>query len=182
MTFRFRRVLVMAAGLAFAVTFTEAQAPAAPPAPAAPTASAAAPAAASAPGSEFPAGPGRDTFIRVCSSCHAPEQVIGHGQDASGWADTINQMIQNGAQGSDQDFGDIVQYLSTYVGPMPAKIDVNTVTSLGLQNWLGFTAQQGDAVVAYRTAHGKFTSPADLEKVPNVTPGLINNIKGVLTF
>ncbi|HVB41022.1 MAG TPA: helix-hairpin-helix domain-containing protein [Terriglobales bacterium] len=182
MTFRFRRVLVMAAGLAFAVTFTEAQAPAAAPAPATPPASAATPAAASAPGSEFPAGPGRDTFIRVCSACHAPEQVIGHGQDASGWADTINQMIQNGAQGSDQDFGDIVEYLSTYVGPMPAQIDVNTVTSLALQNWLGFTQQQGDAVVAYRTAHGKFTSLADLEKVPGVDPSALANFKNALTF
>lgn len=187
MTFSFRRVLALAIGVAASAALASAQAPAAAPAPAPPPSSTAAPAAAAPTAGanqypDFPPGPGRDTFLRVCSVCHSPEQVIGHGQDSSGWTDTLNQMIQNGAQGSDEDFGAILQYLTTNVGPMPSQINMNTATSLDLQSWLGFSKAQADAVVAYRTAHGKFTSIADVEKVPGVDASLLANYKSALTF
>jgi competence protein ComEA len=45
----------------------------------------------------LPAGPGRDTLIRVCSTCHSPENVIANGQDRAGWEDTISKMqLQSG--------------------------------------------------------------------------------------
>src|SRR6185437_9360654 len=42
---------------------------------------------------EFPDGPGKDTFIRVWSKCHSPNNVIANGQNQQGWEDTITKMV-----------------------------------------------------------------------------------------
>src|SRR5690242_332214 len=59
---------------------------------------------------EWPEGP----------SCHPPDFVIGRNLDTRDWTDELNQMINNGAQGSNDDFSAILQYLVTNFGPMPA--------------------------------------------------------------
>ena len=61
---------------------------------------------------QLPAGPGRDTMIRVCSKCHDPEQVVGQEMDASGWKDLVNQMASNGANATDAEFDEIAAYLT----------------------------------------------------------------------
>lgn len=132
--------------------------------------------------SEFPDGPGKARFLANCSMCHSPENVIGHGQDADGWTQTIYKMIQYGAQGSDQDFGAIVYYLSHNFGPPPDKVDVNEATSMDFRNWLLFTKQQADSIIAYRKQHGDFHSLADLKKVPEIDPKMIDADKNRLTF
>ena len=60
---------------------------------------------------ELPAGPGKDTLIRVCSSCHSPDNVIANGQDRSGWENTITKMAGFGAVASDEEFSEILEYL-----------------------------------------------------------------------
>jgi mono/diheme cytochrome c family protein len=82
---------------------------AATPAPAAP---AAAPAAADDYAS-LPAGDGRDVTVRVCAQCHSPEVVAHQNLDAQGWKDLVNQMANNGANGTDAEFETISKYLTT---------------------------------------------------------------------
>ena len=60
---------------------------------------------------ELPAGPGKDTLVRVCSKCHSPDNVIANGQDRAGWEDTITKMAGFGADGSDDEFTEILDYL-----------------------------------------------------------------------
>jgi competence protein ComEA len=131
---------------------------------------------------EFPNGQGKQTFLTTCSKCHSPENVIGHGQDADGWTNTVLQMIQNGAQGTNEQFGAIVYYLSKHFGPPPATVDINTATAMDLRNWLYFTQKQADAIVAYRKQHGDFQSIDDLKKVPGIDPKMIDADKAKLTF
>lgn len=83
---------------------------------------------------QFPDGPGKAPFLRICSNCHEPENVIGKGQSADGWTETLNKMIQNGAQGTDEEFGAILDYLSTNFPPPPDKINVNTATAWNIRN------------------------------------------------
>ncbi|HKQ87816.1 MAG TPA: helix-hairpin-helix domain-containing protein [Candidatus Acidoferrales bacterium] len=130
----------------------------------------------------WPAGPGKDVFLQTCSSCHGPETVIGHNLDVGGWTDVLNQMIQNGAQGSDQDFSAILQYLATNFGPMPAKVNVNKATAMNFRSWLGMPEKEAEAIVAYREQHGDFKSLDDLKKVPGVDANYIDSEKNLLTF
>ena len=91
-------------------------------------------------------------------------------------------MIQNGAQGSDQDFSAILQYLATNFGPMPAKVNVNKANAMNFRSWLGMPEKEAEAIVAYRGQHGDFKSLDDLKKVPGVDANYIDSEKNLLTF
>lgn len=132
---------------------------------------------------EFPDGPGKAQLFQSCNTvCHTPENVIGRAQDADGWNETLNKMIGIGAQGSDDDFGAILTYLTTNFGPMPAKININKVTAMNLRNWLGLSEKQASLIVAYRTKNGDFKSLDEVEKVPGVNATILDSQKDRLTF
>ncbi len=61
--------------------------------------------------SDLPAGPGKDTFVRVCSKCHSPNNVMANGQNQQGWENTITKMVGFGATGTDAEFSEILDYL-----------------------------------------------------------------------
>lgn len=61
---------------------------------------------------KLPAGEGRDLMIRVCSQCHAPEQAADQQLDKAGWKDLVDQMASKGADATDAEFEQIVQYLA----------------------------------------------------------------------
>lgn len=130
----------------------------------------------------WPAGPGKNLFLQTCSSCHGPENVIGHNLDVGGWTDVLNQMIQNGAQGSNDDFSAILQYLVTNFGPMPPKVNINKATAMNLRSWLGMPEKEAEAIVGYRQQHGDFKTLDDVKKVPGVDANYIDSEKNLLTF
>ena len=61
----------------------------------------------------FPAGPGRELTIRVCSGCHAPEMAADQQLDDAGWKALVDQMASKGATATDAEFDEIVHYLAT---------------------------------------------------------------------
>src|SRR3954471_10120231 len=61
----------------------------------------------------LPEGPGRDVMVRVCAQCHSPEIAAQQKLDAQGWKDLVNQMANNGANGTDAEFDTIAKYLAT---------------------------------------------------------------------
>lgn len=60
----------------------------------------------------LPEGAGRDTMIRVCSTCHAPELAATERHDAKGWTEVVQLMATRGAMASDAEFNEIVGYLA----------------------------------------------------------------------
>jgi competence protein ComEA len=66
---------------------------------------------------QLPDGPGKEPTQRVCSGCHGAEIVIGRGLTRDGWTEVVTEMIQRGAQGSEDDFAQIVDYLATNFPP-----------------------------------------------------------------
>ena len=149
------------------------------------TASAAAepaPQAAAQPPDEWPDGPGKAKFLQTCSMCHSPENVLGHNMDSDGWTDILQKMIGYGAQGSDEDFGQILGYLTTNFGPVPAKVNVNTATAMNFRNWLNMPDKEAADTVAYRTQHGDFKSLDDLKAVPGADPKFLDSIKDSLVY
>ena len=130
---------------------------------------------------ELPAGPGKDTLIRVCSSCHSPDNVIANGQDRSGWENTITKMAGFGAVASDEEFTEILEYLVKNF-PANAPINVNKATASQLESALGFTSAEAEAVVQYRGKNGDFKTIDDLKKVPDLDAKKVDAKKDRLAF
>jgi quinoprotein glucose dehydrogenase len=57
-------------------------------------------------------GPGKDTFVRICSSCHSLNIPAQAKKTKPEWATTIATMRTLGAKGTDEDFDRILTYLT----------------------------------------------------------------------
>jgi competence protein ComEA len=130
---------------------------------------------------ELPAGAGKDTLIRVCSKCHSPDNVLANGQDRAGWENTITKMAGFGAEASDEEFTQILDYLTRNFPPVTT-IHVNQATAEQLQSGLGLSAIEAEAVIEYRKKNGDFKSLDDLKKVPDVDPKKLDAKKDHLVF
>jgi competence protein ComEA len=65
-----------------------------------------------APPDSLPEGPGKQTVIKVCSACHAPEAVVGNRNSRRGWTELVDEMIFKGAQATPREKREIVDYLA----------------------------------------------------------------------
>lgn len=65
---------------------------------------------------QTPAG-ARDAFVRVCSACHSIETVTSQRRTRAQWQESINSMVERGAKGSQEDFAQILNYLTEQYGP-----------------------------------------------------------------
>ena len=130
---------------------------------------------------ELPAGPGKDTLVRVCSKCHSPDNVIANGQDRAGWENTITKMAGFGAEGTDEEFTAILDYLEKNFPPVTT-VHVNQATAAQLESGLGLTTAEAEAVIEYRKKNGDFKSIDDLKKVPDVDAKKLDAKKDRLAF
>jgi competence ComEA-like helix-hairpin-helix protein len=104
------------------------------------------------------------TLERVCIACHPFENITKTRRTPREWGDQVTNMAQRGAPGSDPDFALVKKYLTRYYGI----VKVNTATAEELSAVLGLPPKVAQAVVDYRTANGRFTDIAGLEKVAGV--------------
>ena len=66
---------------------------------------------------QLPQGAGRDVMVRVCSKCHDPELAADQQNDQAGWKGLVDQMASKGADATDAEFAQIVDYLATAFPP-----------------------------------------------------------------
>jgi len=130
---------------------------------------------------KLPKGPGRETLLRVCGACHSAENVAGLAKTREEWGALVGEMAADGAQGTDDEFNEIVDYLATYF-PKTPKINVNKATATDLATGLELSAKEAEAIVHYREEKGSFKSVEDVEKVPDVDAKKIEAKKDRLTF
>jgi beta-lactamase regulating signal transducer with metallopeptidase domain/cytochrome c5 len=107
--------------------------PPAPPqqTPAGPTKQAATPAAPAA-AQRLPEGTGKSVFENTCGGCHGADIVIGQTGTREVWQGLVDSMRSRGALGTDEEFRDIVNYLTTYFGvPKTARVEGTVVSSAG---------------------------------------------------
>jgi competence protein ComEA len=132
---------------------------------------------------EFPAGTGKDAVMRLCSKCHSPNIILATGQDRTGWENTITKMVHLGAQGDDEDFSDIADYLTANFPPSAVKkVFVNGATDKQLADVLGISLDDAKAIVTYRDKVKGFSSIDDMKKVPGVDAKKIDAAKDRLVF
>jgi cytochrome c5 len=63
---------------------------------------------------QLPDGPGKTTVQKICSGCHAPEIVLGHRDTKEGWEQIVSNMVEKGANGTDDEFNTIIDYLAAH--------------------------------------------------------------------
>ncbi len=70
--------------------------------------------------SSLPAGPGRDSVVRVCSGCHALGVVTREQHDEAGWREIVDTMASRGAMASNSELAEIQSYLASHFAPTAA--------------------------------------------------------------
>jgi competence protein ComEA len=96
-------------------------------------------------------------------------------------------MVARGAQGSEDEFGEIVQYLAKNFPPQTAApaanaINVNKASAQDLKTGLQLSDKEAAAIVSYRQQNGDFKSVEQLEKVPGLDASKIEAKKSRITF
>ncbi len=69
---------------------------------------------------ELPAGNGRDALKRVCAQCHDLDVTVQLRNTRRGWTDIVQSMKAMGAEATDAEFGQIVEYLTVNFGKVAA--------------------------------------------------------------
>ena len=112
---------------------------------------------------------GEETTVKICAECHDFEQVVALRRTPREWRDMVAAMADRGANATTEEFATVRQYLTRVYGI----VGVNTAPAADLTTVLGLSPEAADAVVAYRTAHGKFADVAALAKVPGLDKSLL---------
>lgn len=128
--------------------------------------------------SDLPDGPGKEQLQRVCSSCHELETVTAARRTKGGWQQTIEDMVDRGAEGSDEDMAAILSYLTTFYG----RVNVNAASAEQLEKSLDLSANEAQAIVAYREQNGKIKDFEELKKIPGVNADKLQAKRGWIAF
>jgi putative heme-binding domain-containing protein len=64
----------------------------------------------------LPDGKGKAEFQRICSNCHSVSMATSQRMDQAQWTGVVNDMVSKGAQGTQQDFDNIIAYLTANYG------------------------------------------------------------------
>jgi len=128
---------------------------------------------------ELPPGEERETFVKMCSNCHAIARVTKVKFAKKFWASVVDDMVSRGAEGTEEETSAVISYLARHFGK---PVNVNAATAKELQDGLSFRAAEAEALVQYRTANGAVKSYEDLVKVPGLNAKLLEEQKKNLLF
>jgi competence protein ComEA len=128
---------------------------------------------------DLPAGKGRDALQQMCTNCHGLDQITSNHYSKKYWGSVVDDMVSRGAVGTDDQISLVIGYLARNFGK---PVNINTATAKDIEDDLSFPAAQAEAVVKYRTDKGAFKTFADLQRVPGLDAGLLDEEKANITF
>ena len=129
---------------------------------------------------QLPDGAGKATTQKLCNGCHGAELVLGRPHTEDGWAAVVADMIQRGAKGSEEDFYDVVQYLTQNIKALP-KVKVNLATAKELETGLLLTAKEAELIVTAREK-AKFKNLAELKEATGIEAKKLDSQRNRLEF
>lgn len=127
----------------------------------------------------LPDAPGKQVTAKLCGTCHGAEIVLGKPHSEEGWTAVVTDMVQRGAQGSEEELYDVVQYLTRNIKALP-KVNLNKATAAELQSDLGFNEKEAQAVAAEREK-APFKNIDDLKRA-GIPAGKLTVLKGRVSF
>ncbi len=132
---------------------------------------------------KLPDGPGKQTLVKVCSNCHPAETVVGQEHSREEWEGVVGEMANAGAEGTQDEFVAIVNYLAkNFPRKAAGKININKATVPELATGLELLNKEAEAIVHYRQQNGEFKTVDDLKKVPDLDFKKIEAKKDRLAF
>jgi competence protein ComEA len=126
----------------------------------------------------LPEGKGKAAFLRACVGCHEIEVATRSRYTEAGWRQMVDTMVERGAELSEPETVDVTAYLSKYFG----KTNVNKAAAAQLEEALGLTEKEAQAVVSYREQNGDIKSLDQLKSVPGVSPDKIQAEAAAIAF
>jgi competence protein ComEA len=118
---------------------------------------------------QLPDGPGKDAVVKVCSTCHQVERAASVRLTREGWEEVVGDMIKRGAQISDEEFKQVVQYLTThFLGEGARPLNINRATQIELESVAGLLRKEAAGLLAYLEKNGTCKALTDLKKVPGL--------------
>ncbi len=137
---------------------------------------AASPAQGPAAGSAAASDKNAAVYTRTCSLCHDAQRILSNRRTRDQWSEVIDKMVERGAQGSDEDFNAVLEYLVSHYG----RINVNRGSAKDLETVLKLSDKDAEAIVAYRKDHGPIADFDALSQVPGIdVPKLSQNRDGI---
>ncbi len=140
-----------------------------------------APPTAAAPGAA-PAAPADDknaaVYTRVCSLCHDALRILSNRRTRDQWGEVIDKMVERGAQGSDDDFNAVLEYLVGHYG----RINVNRGAVKDLETVLKVSDAEAEAIVSYRKDHGPIPDFETLSKVPGLDAQKLSQNRDAISY
>ena len=106
--------------------------------------------------------------MQLCGNCHDATIIQRHRQSRDEWIATIQKMMAAGAEGTEDQFMAVLEYVTKNFGPAAANINVNQAPAAELESGLGLSGKEAAAIVNYRTDKGPFKAMDDLKKVPDL--------------
>ena len=113
----------------------------------------------------------------VCTQCHGLELLRDTPRSYAEWHETVQQMVDRGATGSDRQFADIMDYLHRTL----TTISVNNADAQELEIVLGVSPEVARAILS-RRARRRFASLADLESVAGTDAAALRSKARLIFF
>ena len=129
----------------------------------------------------LPDGAGKETFVSVCSLCHAPTAPMGKQWTRAEWELKVTEMLQEEPDVTREERAVIVEYLAANFRP-GGKIYINKAGAKDLVTALEISPAEADAIVRVRKAQGDFKSLDDLKKVSPLDVSKVEGKKERLVF
>ena len=121
---------------------------------------------------------GKATLEKVCVGCHELDVVTASRRTKIGWQQNVDDMVSRGAEGSDQEMAEVVEYLTKYYG----KMNVNTATAQQLQEFLELSEKEAQAIIAYRDHNGNIKDFEQLKTVPGLSAEKLQEKRSLIAF
>ena len=116
--------------------------------------------------------------VKVCSACHTMQIVTDTPRDIDAWHDTVQSMLDRGAQATPEELQLVMQFLFENV----TTVDVNHADSETLMTVLHAPPSAVDAIVARRQSR-PFKDLAELETaIPGLDRALLESRKRMIFF
>ncbi len=121
----------------------------------------------------------KETFVKMCSNCHAIERVVKVRFSKKFWASTVDDMVSRGAEGTEEEVESVINYLTRYFGK---PVNINTATAKQIEAGLSFKPAEVEALIKHRTDNGPIKTFEDLTKIAGLNAKLLDEQKNNIQF
>jgi competence protein ComEA len=126
----------------------------------------------------FPDSAGKPEVVRVCGGCHDAEIILANLKTPGEWAETLQNMAQQGAEATPDEWRLIARYIDTNFALIP----INKAAADQLQLTMDVAPGVAAAIVKHRQDHGPFESIDEVKRVAGVDAAKVDARKNRFVF